>query len=160
MFFGHKKKEEKKEEKDELALKFIETIKPEVEEVPPTLQEETTPQQTQPVTANENSENFPMHPEGNALVIKPNVEESHIEHQEPMEEIISKPALFIRIDEYEELQELLEKMKNNLAEMEALVKSYKELHDKEDALLTEISAKLDDGKEKIARILEILNLSL
>ena len=148
MFFHHEDKKKNTQKQEDPMLKFIETLKPEVENVPTQLpepeEEQTTPTQPQQTEKEIPSPNVNVQPEPSNIMETP--------------EMVEKPTLFIHIDDYEELRELLDKLIDNLKEMNNLLSSYKQLHDKESELLDEWATKIDDNKDKVARILEILNV--
>ncbi|AAR38976.1 NEQ121 [Nanoarchaeum equitans Kin4-M] len=83
--------------------------------------------------------------------VKESVKENNIEQ-------IEKPSLFIHIDDYEELNNLLTEMQKYLEELKKLLNSYNQLHEEETKLLEEWGNKIDDSKERIAKILEILQV--
>jgi len=150
MALGFLKKSKKKEEENEDFLGGLEDIKKEVlepelpKELPkiPELKEESAQlQQLQPL---------PL-----PTMQQPQKVESKIEEKKPLEPS-ETPEIYVKLENYKKVLDLLEKLKVKLKEIESLVNELKSVKDSEISKLEEIKERLEKSKEDMGEVLESL----
>jgi len=67
-----------------------------------------------------------------------------------------KPELYIKIDDYKKVLELLDKLKVRLKELESILEELKMIKDKEGEKLEEMREELENTKENINSVLNLL----
>jgi len=144
MALGFLKKSKKKEEEEDF-LEDLEGIKKEVlepepiRELPkiPELKEEPTQLQPLPLPA----------------MPQPQKIESKVENRIAEKEA---PEIYVKLDNYKKVLDLLEKLKVKFKEIESLVNELKSVKESEVSKLEEIKERLEKSKEDIGEVLENL----
>jgi len=143
MVLGFLKKSKKKEEEGLDFLEDLEGIKREVlepepiKELPKIPERREEPLQLQPLP-------LPTVPQP-----QPQRVESKIEEREA-------PEIYVKLDNYKKVLDLLEKLKVKLKEIESLVNELKSVKESEVSKLEEIKERLERSKEDIGEVLENL----
>ncbi len=67
-----------------------------------------------------------------------------------------KPELYVKIEKYKEMLELLDKIKLKLADLESVLEKLREIKEQEASKLSEWKNELEDAKTKIDEVLNIV----